>query len=119
MCSMTLRHLALLLLLGPLHRLLWQRLALALSRSLLSRSLFPLFLFFCFFVLFVGLCVVSALCAHLFVSLNYVLFIMACWLVTHKNIKIIMTLSLVLTLCQLASSCAFFGVHMHNALRVP
>ena len=67
-------------LLGPLHRLLWQRLALA-----LSRSLFPLFLFFCFFVLFVGLCVVSELCAHLFVSLNYVLFIMACWLVTHKN----------------------------------
>ena len=36
-------HLALLLLLGPLHRLLWQRLALA-----LSRPLFPLFLFlFC------------------------------------------------------------------------
>ena len=51
----------------------------------LSRSLFPLFLFF--FVLFVGLCVVSALCAHLFVSLNYVLFIMACWLVTIKNLK--------------------------------
>ena len=71
-------HLALLLLLGPLHRLLWQRLALA-----LSRSLFPLFLFFVF-VLFVGLCVVSVLCAHLFVSLNYVLFIMACWLVTIK-----------------------------------
>ena len=30
---------------------------------------------------------VSALCAHLFVSLNYVLFIMACWLVTIKKIK--------------------------------
>ena len=37
------------------------------------------------FVLFVGLCVVSALCAHLFVSLNYVLFIMACWPVKIKK----------------------------------
>ena len=38
-----------------------------------------------FLVLFVGLCVVSALCVLLFVSLNYVLFIMAFWPVTIKN----------------------------------